>query len=173
MNTSLFYHVQSSLNLQDYTNADWERCVYSRKSIIGYYIFLGNSLVSWKIKKQKTASKSSVESDYRALYGTIAELVWMAGILRDLQVLISLPVTLHCNNKAAQYIAANPVFHNRTMHLDIDCHYIRDKIADGFMETSHFSSKLQLADIMTKPLPAAHHHQLSVKLGLVFPPSPT
>jgi len=104
---------------------------------------------------------------------TMSELVWMAGLLRDLQIPLSLPLTLYCDNKAAQYIAANPVFHNRTKHLDIDCHYVRDKLQEGFLQTSHISSHCQLADIMTKPLSATQHHVLAVKLGLVFHPSPT
>lgn len=133
INTRLSYPTQSNLNLHGYTDEDWGRCVFSRNSITGYCIFLGNSLVPWKTKKQKTTSRSSAESEYCAMSETTAELVWIAGILRDLQVPISLPVTQHCDNKAAQYIAANPVFHNRSKHLDIDCHYVRDTITDGFM----------------------------------------
>ena len=104
---------------------------------------------------------------------TTSELVWLANLLQDLQVQISYPVTLYCDNKAAQYIAANPVFHNRTKHLDIDCHYVRDKLQDGFLQTSHVSSKNQLADIFTKPLPSTQHQHLSSKLGLVSFTSPT
>jgi len=173
VNTGLLYPIKSHFNVQANTDANWGRCVYSRKSITGYCIFLGKSLVSWKTKKQKTTSKSSAESKYCVMSDTTAELMWIAGILRDLQVSVSLPATLHCNNKVAQYIAANLVFHNRTKHIDINFHYIRDKITEGFIQTSHINSRLRLADIMTKPLPATHHHQLSLKLGLVFPPSPT
>ena len=104
---------------------------------------------------------------------TTSELVWVVGFLHDLQIPIPLPLTLYCDNKSAQYIAANPVFHNRTKHLDIDCHYVRDKIQEGFLKTSHISSHHQLADIMTKPLSSMQHYALAVKLGLVFHPSPT
>ena len=104
---------------------------------------------------------------------TMSELVWMAGLLRDLHIPLHLPLTLYCDNKAAQYIVANPIFHNRAKHLDIDCHYVRDKLQEGFLQTTHSSSHCQLADIMTKPLSATQHYDLAVKLGLVFHPSPT
>ena len=72
---------------------------------------------------------------------TTSELVWLANLLHDLQVQVTYPLTLFCDNKAAQYIAANPVFHNRTKHLDIDCHYVRDKLQEGFLQTSHVSTR--------------------------------
>ena len=165
----LFYPANSTLCLKAYTDADWARCMSSRKSLTGYCLFLGDSLISWKTKKQKTVSKSSAESEYRAMSETASEIEWMIGILRDLQVPLQLPLTLYCDNKAAQYIAANPVFHNRTKHLDINCHYVRDKIKEGLIQTAHISSHDQLADIMTKPLPTQQHHALALKLGLVFP----
>lgn len=172
INVGLFYPCNNKLDLYAYTDADWGRCVFSRKSLTGYCCFIGKCLVSWKTKKQKTVSKSSAESEYRAMSETTGELVWLTNLLKDLQVRTSHSITLFCDNKAAQYIAANPVFHNRTKHLDIDCHYVRNKIQEGFLQTSHISSQDQLADIFTKPLPSAQHTRLSLKLGLVFP-SPT
>jgi len=173
VNAGLFYSASSDLSLSAYTDADWGRCISTRRSLTGFCIFLGNCLVSWKTKKQATVSKSSAESEYQAMSETTGELVWMFGLLRDLQIPISLPLTLYCDNKSAQNIAANPVFHNRTKHLDIDCHYIRDKIQEGFLKTAHISSQHQIADIMTKPLSSVQHRVLAAKLGLVFHTSPT
>ena len=173
INAGVFYPATTALDLIAYTDADWGRCISSRRSLTSFCIFLGGCLVSWKIKKQATVSKSSAESEYRAMSETMSELVWMAGLLRDLQIPLSLPLTLYYDNKVAQYIAANPVFHNRTKHLDIDCHYVRDKLQEGFLKTSYISSHCQLADIMTKPLSTTQHHGLAVNLGLVFHPSPT
>ena len=80
---------------------------------------------------------------------------------------------MFCDNKGAQHIAQNPVFHERTKHFRIDCHYTRDKVLEGFLQTAHVSSTEQLADLMTKPLSEAQHSYLSSRLGLLdFPPIP-
>lgn len=100
----------------------------------------------------------------------IAKLVWLAALLRDLQVSFQYPVTLACDNTAAQHIADNPVFHNRTKHLDIDCHFVRDHIQYGFLQTVHVHSKLQVVDILTKALEHFSDQLLCSKLGPVDPP---
>lgn len=105
------------------------------------------------------------------MVATTCELVWLSYLLQDLQVPVSLPVTLFCDNKSAQQIAANPCFHDRTKHLDIDCHFTREKVQDGFLQTAYIPSKMQLADVMTKSLGTAQHHILCHKLGLVDCPT--
>jgi len=80
------------------------------------------------------------------------ELAWLQYLLRDLGLSYHEPDLLYCGNKAALHIAASPVFHERTMHIEMDCHYIRDKVQDGFVTTRHVNSEHQLADILTKPL---------------------
>ena len=125
INHGLFYSATSPLQLTTYCDADWGSCKFSATSLTGYCIFLGSSLVSWKIKKQKTVSKSSAEVEYRAMSGTTSELEWLQQLLAYLHVTIPLPIPLHCDNKAATYIAENPVFHDKTKHIKIDCHYTR------------------------------------------------
>ena len=136
----LFFPSTGSLSLLAYCDADWGACMFSRKSLTGYCIFLGGSLISWKTKKQKTTSKSSAESEYRSMSQTTSEVVWIAGVLEDLFVSVPKPIPLFCDNKAAHYIAQNPVFHERTKHLEIDCHYVRDHVANGFLRTSFVPS---------------------------------
>lgn len=95
-----------------------------------------------KKKKQKTVSKSSAESEYRSMSETASEVVWLASLLHDLKIPAPLPIPLHYDNRAAQHIAENPIFHNRTKHLDLDCHYVRDRLLEGFLQTHHLRSSL-------------------------------
>ena len=129
-------------------------------------MFLGGTLLSWKSKKQQTVVLSSVEAEYRSLLRLCAELAWLSRLLHELDVPDITPINVHCDNQAAIYIARNPVFHERTKHLCIDCHFVRDMVQQGFLQTVHVPSNLQLADIFTKALGASHHHFLYVKLGL-------
>ncbi|KAK9741362.1 hypothetical protein RND81_03G100000 [Saponaria officinalis] len=166
--TVLFYPADTDLQLRAFCDADWGSCRFTCKSLIGHCVFLGNSAISWKTKKQKTVSKSSAEPEYRSMSYTAGEIVWLIGILRDFQVNVPLPVQLNCDNKAAQHIAANPVFHERIKHLNIDCHYVRVKIQEGVLYTTYVKSGMQIADLMTKPLGQDQHFFLSSKLGLLF-----
>nr|GEV34826.1 uncharacterized mitochondrial protein AtMg00810-like [Tanacetum cinerariifolium] len=148
----LFYPVQPHLQITSFTDADWASYLMTRKSLTGYCIFLGYSLVSWKTKKQVTVSRSSTEAGYRAMAATTCELLWLRYLLQDLKIKVKLLVTLFCDNKVAQQIAANPCFHGITKHLEIVCHFTRVKVQDRFLQTSYIPLHLQLADIMTKAL---------------------
>lgn len=98
---------------------------------------------------------------------TVCELQWIVYVLQNLQVPISLPIPLKGNNQAALHIAANLVFHKRTKYLEIDCHVVRNKLTEGFISIEHIGSKLQLADLLTKPLCNPSFAHLLSKMGLV------
>ena len=145
----------------------------SAKSLTGFCVFLGTFLVSWKTKKQKTVSKSFAEAEYRSVSATTSKLEWLTHLLQDMHILHSLPITLFCDDKAAQHIAPNPVFHERTKDIRIDCQYTRDKILEGFLQTNHVPSHDQIADIFTKPLSEYQHQVFCSRLGLLnSPPIP-
>ena len=128
---------------------------------------IGQSRVSWKSKKQSTVSKSSFEDEYRALSSAASEITWLIQLLQDLGVDNLRPVILHCDNMSAIHIAKNPVFHERTKHIEVDCHFTRDKVLEGLLQLTYLPTQNQLADVFTKALPSPQFCKLLTKLGVV------
>ncbi|GKC99795.1 putative RNA-directed DNA polymerase [Tanacetum coccineum] len=157
---------QPKVSLEAFVDADWAKCVVTRKSVTGFCIKLNGSLVSWKSKKQNTLSKSSAEAEYRAMASVTSEIVWILKILKDLNWEHFMPVNMFCDSQAAIKIAANPVFHERTKHLEIDLHFVREKILSGVLKTQKISSADQTADIFTKGLDKLQHDKLVKQIGL-------
>lgn len=162
----LFFPVENNFNITAYCDSNWVACPETRKSLTGYCIFFGSSLVSCKAKKQSTVSQSLAEAEYRSMAMTVCELQWILYILQDLKISYSLPIDLKCDNRAAMHIAVNPVFHERTKHLDIDCHMVRTKRKEGIIATTYVSLATQIADMFTKPLSSPGFQNLRSKLSL-------
>ncbi|KAI5325061.1 hypothetical protein L3X38_034135 [Prunus dulcis] len=169
----LLFQSEYKLDLIAYCDSDWEGCAITRCSTIGYCVFLGNSLISWQTKRQRTVSLSSAEAKYRAMTSTCCEITWLSFLLQDLHLPSSGASRMYCDNRAALHIAANLVFHERTRHIEMDCHFIRDKILDGTVSTWHVNSLQQLADTFTKPLGKEKFSVMLRKLGILDIHSPT
>ncbi|GJV71329.1 gag/pol polyprotein [Tanacetum coccineum] len=118
-------------SLEAFSDADWTGDSDDRRSTGGFAIHLGSNLISWTVRKQRTVSGSSTESKYKALADTVAELTWLQALLNELGICSSLTHILWCDNLGATYLSANPIFHARTKHVEIDYHFIRDKVAQG------------------------------------------
>jgi hypothetical protein len=124
----------------------------TRRSITGLCVFIRDSLVSWKSKKQQTVSRSFAVAEYRALASTCCELIWLITFLKDFGIPHPQATLLFCDSQSTIHITANPVYHERTKHIEIDCHKVCEKIQLGLVQTLHVTSQNQIADIFTKSL---------------------
>ena len=111
-------------------------------------------------------SRASAEAEYRSMALAFCELIWTKAVLESLGVAQSSPMSLFCDNKAALHIAANPVFHERTKHIEADCHFVRDGVQDGTIVTQHVKTTEQLADLLTKALGSRQFRYLLCKMGV-------
>ncbi|GJZ64223.1 retrovirus-related pol polyprotein from transposon RE1 [Tanacetum coccineum] len=164
----LHFPIHSSLQLKAYCDSDWANCSLTRRSITGFCIFLGSCLISWQSKKQYVVSRSSTEAEYRALADCTCEITWLQSLLKDLHVPITKPVLIMCDNQSSIALASNPVQHARTKHIEIDCHFVRDKIKAGIICPTFIPTQHQAADggngIINSVLSTSYyHHQRSLK----------
>lgn len=162
----VFLSSDPDLSLETYCDADYASCPLTRRSLTGYVVTLGGTPVSWKTKKQQVVSRSSAEAEYRAMSMALCEIKWLKELLLTFGVKHSAPVALFCDNQAALHIAANPVFHERTKHIETDCHFVRDAIVDGTISTHHVRTSEQLADFLTKALGRQQFDYLLRKMGV-------
>ena len=171
----LFYSTTSEPCLNAFADSDWATCPDSRRSITGYCVYLGTSLITWKSKKQDVVSRSSTEAEYRSMAHATCELLWLQQLLTSLHISVTTTAKLFCDNKSAMYIATNPVFHERTKHVEIDCHTVRDQVKKGFIRLMHVASANQHADILTKALQPGPFNSLLSRMSTssLFSPSST
>ncbi|GAV56934.1 hypothetical protein CFOL_v3_00473, partial [Cephalotus follicularis] len=156
-----------------YSNTYWAGCLVDKRSTNGYCVFLDGNLVAWKSKKQHVVYKSSVEAKYRAIAYVAGEIMWLRMLLSELGLPTPSTYVLHCGNQSAIHIASNPVFHERTKHIEVDYHFIREKVQSKEIFLQHTRTEDQLADLFTRSLRGSRVVFLCDKLGLFDMYAPT
>jgi hypothetical protein len=152
------------LTLTAFTDADWAGDPVDRRSTSGITVFLGNNPITWLSKKQHTVSRSSTEAEYRSLATGAAELAWLRQVICDLGLYLASAPIMWCDNTSALALASNPVFHGRTKHIEVDYHFVRERVVRGDICLQFISTDDQVADIFTKALPTPRFHRLCSKL---------
>ena len=148
----VLYENRGHTRINEYRDADWASSSVDKRSTSGYCVFIGGNLVSWKSKKHDIVARSSAEAEFRAMALAICELIWLRHLFQELRFGKDEQMKLIWANQATLHIASNPVFHERTKHIEVDSHFIIEKITSGFMTTSFVNSSDQLADVFTKSL---------------------
>jgi Reverse transcriptase (RNA-dependent DNA polymerase) len=163
----LQFYKQTTPRIYSYSDSDWAGNYDDRRSTSGYCVYLGKNLVSWCAKKQPTVSKSSTEAEYRSLALCTQEVMWLEHLLKEIGIQQSHKPILWCDNIGATFLASNPQFHARTKHIEIDYHFVRERVVSNKLLVKFVCSKDQIADCMTKPLPLPHFHSLRRKLNVI------
>jgi hypothetical protein len=158
----LLFKKRGHLQIEAYTDADWAGSITDKRSTSGYCSFVGGNLVTWRSKKQNVVARSNAEAEFRAVAHGICEVMWIKRMLEELKALDSLPMKLYCDNKAAISIAHNLVLHDRTKHVEVDKHFIKEKLESGLICMPYIPTAEQIADVFTKGL---HKKQLDVLMG--------
>ncbi|XP_020271740.1 uncharacterized protein LOC109846914 [Asparagus officinalis] len=166
----LFIRRDSPFLLEAYYDSDCARCLDDRHSTCGFSMFLGNNLISSTSRKQRTVSQSSTEFEYKALADTAAELTWIQSLFRKLGISLRSIPTLWRDNLVDTYLSANPVFHARTKHVEINFQFVQEKVARHDLQVQFISTHDQLADILTKALSSQRFDCLRSKLQVVSRP---
>ncbi|XP_049936458.1 retrovirus-related Pol polyprotein from transposon RE1 isoform X4 [Nymphaea colorata] len=162
----LLYVQQRSLEVEGYSDANWAGCVDTRRSTSGYCVYLGGNLVVWRSNRQDVCSRSSAEAEYRAVATGVSELLWLKILLTDIGIEIEGPMRMYCDNKSVINLANNPVLHDRTKHVEIDRHFIRERIDAKELMLPYMKSEDQTADILTKALSVTPFERNVSKLGM-------
>lgn len=124
----IFLSSRSSLHLTAFSDSDWTACPKTMRSMTGYCVFIRDYLISWKSKKQTTVSRSSIEAEDCALAHASCEIIWLITLLKDFNVVHTCPALLYCDSQSAIHLTKNPIFHERTKHVELDCHFVREKV---------------------------------------------
>ncbi|XP_060674851.1 secreted RxLR effector protein 161-like [Ziziphus jujuba] len=162
----LFIKSTMKLVVHGFSDSDWASDRTDRRSTSGYGIFLGSNLISWRSKKQQVVACSSTEAEYRALAHITSELCWLQNLIKELELQLPIPI-VWTDSLSAAALAENPVLHQRTKHIEIDMHFVRDKVLEKSLQIRYVPTRDQVADVFTKSLGTSRFLYLKNKLGVV------
>ena len=169
----LFFEKNPRRDIEVFSDADWAGSVQDRRSTSGYCTYVWGNLVTWRSKKQSVVSRSSAEAEFRAMAHGICEGIWLRRVLKELKISDEEPMKMFCDNQSAISIAKNPVHHDRTKHVEIDRHFIKENISSGTICVPFVKTCDQVADILTKAVGSRPFHTILGKLGMrdIFVPA--
>ncbi|KAI0496759.1 hypothetical protein KFK09_023083 [Dendrobium nobile] len=148
----LLYSSSNDFKLVGYSDSDWAGDMDDRKSTTGYVFFMGDTAFTWISNKQSIVSLSTCEAEYIAATSCVCHAIWLRNLLKELSLPQEEATKIHVDNKSAIALAKNPIFHDRSKHIDTRYHYIRECITRKEVQAEYVKSQDQIADIFTKPL---------------------
>ena len=162
----LYYSRTNEYKLVGYSDSDWCGDVDDRKSTAGYVFYMGDTAFTWLSKKQPIVTLSTCEAEYVAASWCVCHATWLRNLLHELKMTQHEATEIRVDNKSAIELAKNPVHHERSKHIDVRFHFIREKVKKGDMRMIHVASQDQVADIFTKPLPTALFENFKTMIGM-------
>ena len=152
--------------LRGYCDADWAGDPEDRKSTTGYVFFVGEGAISWTSKRQPTIALSTTEAEYMATSHGTKEAMWLRQLLADVGCVQEGATPLMCDNQGCIALAKNPKHHSRTKHIDVQHHFIREKVEEEVIELMYCATEHMVADVLTKSLGRERHEMLIQAMGL-------
>ena len=157
---------EENVTLTGFSDADWAGDLDTRCSTSGYLFQINGCTVSWCSKRQLTVAKSSTEAGYVALSASCQEAIWLRMLLTDIGFKQLLPTVIHEDNQSASELTRNPRFHNRTKHIDVSFHFVREQVTCNAIEIQYCPTEEMTADILTKGLPRMKFEELRNLVGI-------
>jgi len=161
------YQRKKEAQLTGYSDSDLAGDIDTRKSTTGVLFFLGSSIITWQSQKQKVVALSSCEAEYIAATTAACQGVWLARLLAEFRGEKNRAIILKIDSESAIQLSKNPVFHDRSKHIDVRYHYIRECVEENRVKLQSVKTAEELADILTKALGPQQFCELRSKIGVI------
>ena len=166
INFGLYYSISEDYRLVGYSDSDWGGDVDDRKSTSGFVFFIGETAFTWMSKKQPIVTLFTCEAEYVAATSCVCHAIWLRNLLKELNLPQEEPTKIFVDNRSAIALAKNPVFHDRSKHIDTRYHYIRECVTKMDVQLEYVKTNDQVADIFTKPLKREDFIKMRSLLGV-------